>query len=812
MRLRPLPLVLGLALLPALTSHAGSPAPTPTAIGRVLPIADNAYAGSSVNVVANIRSALFTHSRTQYAAFYATDGEMVLARRTIGTDTWETRRTGHRGQVADAHNAISLAVDGAGFLHVAWDHHNGALNYARSVAPGSLELGAKSPMTGQREASVTYPQFHRLPNGDLLFLYRDGSSGRGSLILNRYSVETQQWSAVQPNLIDGEGRRSPYWSMAVDSRGQLHLAWTWRDSPDVATNHDLAYARSADGGVTWTRVDGTPLALPITAATADYALRIPTGSNLMNPPVVAANRSGRPYICSYWSAQPDAAPQFNIVHHDGKAWNVIAGPARTEAFTLAGTGTKRPPISRAALLVDPTWQAAALHLVYRDDARGGRVVVATLRSGQTDWHVRDLTSTSVGAWEPSEDPPAWERFTQAHFLTQFVEQRDGDDRHASSAEAAIASLIWSPAIDRMRGGAGHAEATPPVNLERALDAAAILRLGQSAVDWQWANFPAPDKRDPRDWVIAPFYIGALALDRVSPDRHNRERVKAQAEKMGWQPHDRKYFADDHCVIQPYLELYREDRDPRMLAPSQARFDSILAEPTKAVFDWGTPDCLDHWSWCDALFMGPMSWLLMYEVTGDARYLEFANRNWWITTDRLYSEKDHLYARDESYLDLREPNGKSIYWSRGDGWVYAGLARVLDHFPKDHADYPRYQQLYREMTAAILAAQQPDGLWRPGLLDPAAHDVRETSGSSFYAYGLAWGLNRGLLDRAQVEPAVRRAWNALASCVTPEGKLEHVQPIGAAPQGFSPRHTEPFGVGAFVLAASEVYQLAGGRAK
>jgi len=113
-----------------------------------------------------------------------------------------------------------------------------------------------------------------------------------------------------------------------------------------------------------------------------------------------------------------------------------------------------------------------------------------------------------------------------------------------------------------------------------------------------------------------------------------------------------------------------------------------------------------------------------------------------------------------------------------------------------------------MAKAVLAAQQSDGLWRVGLLDPASHPARETSGSSFMTFGLAWGVNRGWLDRATVEPAVRRAWNALTACVTPEGKLEHVQPIGAAPHGFDPKNTEPFAVGAFLLAGSEVHKLAG----
>ncbi len=798
---------IGSLLLSSLACAADSMA---ASTARVLPLADNAYAGSSINVVANSRQSLFTEGRTQYAAFYDADGFMVLAKRTIGEDRWQTQRTAHKGNVADAHNSISLAVDGAGYLHVSWNHHVSPLHYARSIAPGSLELAPATAMTGKHEERVTYPQFFRLPSGDLLFAYRDGESGKGALVLNRYTTASNRWSTIQPNLIDGEGQRSPYWGLWVDRKGTLHLAWIWRESPDVATNHDIAYARSSDGGVTWTRSDGAALALPITAATAEYAQRIPQNSNLMNSPDVGADRDGHPYICTYWSPTPGAKPQFHVLMHDGKTWQLIPGPVASDSFNLAGAGTRHPPISRAALLVDTPSGYSSLHLVYRDDARGGRIIAATWDSRKPrEWADRELTTESVGAWEPAFDPIAWDRFHQVHLLVQNVSQRDGDDRTPARAEPSkIVSLIWAPASEHMRASAtSEASALAAKPDDRTLDPTAVLAIAQRASDWQWAHMPAPEQRHPRGWETAPFYIGVLALDRVSPDHRNRERMLKQAEALGWQLDTRLYHADDQCVIQAYYELYEHYREPRMIEPSKKRFDEILAHPSPALLDWGKPGNQDRWSWCDALFMAPVAWLQTWKETGNPRYLDFMNREWWATTDRLYRADIGFYFRDESYLDLREPNGKTIHWSRGNGWVFAGLARVLDLFPKDHPDYPRYVTLYRQMAASVLAAQQADGLWRAGLLDPATHTARETSGSSFYTFGLAWGVNRGLLDRNTVEPAVRRGWNAIASSVTAEGKLEDVQPIGAAPEGFDPHHTDLFAVGAFLLAASEVHQLA-----
>lgn len=778
----------------------------PAGDARLLPIAGDGWSGSSVNVVAGLQNTLITDHSTQYAAFYAADSTLVLARRKIGSDTWTTHRTGLTGRTNDAHDTVALAVDGEGFLHVAWDHHANALNYARSLAPGSLEIGPRQPMTGQHEDSVTYPAFLRLPTGDLLLFYRDGRSGKGNLVLNRYSVKERAWTQVQANLIDGEGQRSAYSSYAIDGKGVIHLAWIWRDSPDVSSNHDLCYAKSADGGKSWTTVTGAPQSLPITAATADYALRIAPNSSLMNSPSITTDEQGQPYLASYWKPTGSDIPQLQLVFREKDQWQVSQVTQRTTPFTLAGAATKRPPLSRAVIATRAGWRKPReVFLVYRDDERVGRIVVAECRDfAKPAWSYRELTSGSVGAWEPSLDPEQWTRFAQIHLLVQNVTQRDGNDQQAATTlPSTVSSLIWSPFV----AGFSHEPFHPPFPAADArnqpITPAGVLSLMERAADWQLAH---PSAYSPTGWENAPFLIGALQLAKLSASPRFHDAILAHAEKNAWAPSPRLHHADDYCVFQAYAELYRQHRDPRMIAPARKRLDAILAAPPAVTLDWGLPDALDRWSWCDALFMAPTSWLMIYESSGDKRYLDHMNKEWWATVAALYSPADRLFARDQSFLDLRERNGRSIYWARGNGWVAAGLARVLDLFPKDHPDYPRYVALYRDMMEAVLAAQQSDGLWRPGLLDPQTHPALETSGSSFYTFALTWGINRGLLDRARVEPAARRAWLALAECVNADGKLEHVQPIGAAPEGFDPTHTEPFGVGAFLLAGSEIHRL------
>lgn len=209
------------------------------------------YSATSVNTAVFRGSSLVTHGDTQYIAYYDADGTLVIGKRLLRTSSWQLNRTQYSGNVTDAHNVISIGVDGEGFVHVSWDHHGHPLRYCRGIAPESLVLGETEPMTGIDEDDVTYPEFYNLSGGDLLFAYRSGASGRGNLVLNRYSVAEKKWHRIQDILIDGENERNAYWQLYVDDRGTIHVSWVWRETWLVETNHDLCYARSRDNGATW---------------------------------------------------------------------------------------------------------------------------------------------------------------------------------------------------------------------------------------------------------------------------------------------------------------------------------------------------------------------------------------------------------------------------------------------------------------------------------------------------------------------------------------------------------------------------------
>jgi rhamnogalacturonyl hydrolase YesR len=378
--------------------------------------------------------------------------------------------------------------------------------------------------------------------------------------------------------------------------------------------------------------------------------------------------------------------------------------------------------------------------------------------------------------------------------------------------AALIAAVLFPSVVQLQAqapDAGQPPVTPSFSSE--LKPLPVLTVMQRVADWELAHSSITTNRPATGWVQAAGDAGFMALAGISGDAKYRDAMLALGETNGWKLGRRLYDADDHCIGQTWAELYLLYREPRMIAPLREKFDAILAHPSQSLtLKYGKkedPQVRENWAWADSLFMAPPAWVRLYAATGDEKYLDFAVTNWWRTTEFLYDKDEHLFFRDSTFFGKKEANGQKVFWGRGNGWVMGGLVRVLQYLPVNHPDRPRFEQLFKDMAAKILTCQQPDGLWRASLLDPKSYPLQETSGSGFYTYALAWGVNQGLLDRAKYEPAVRQAWAALVSCVDADGKLTHVQPIGADPKKFAPESTEVYGTGAFLLAGSEVYRMA-----
>jgi unsaturated rhamnogalacturonyl hydrolase len=351
-------------------------------------------------------------------------------------------------------------------------------------------------------------------------------------------------------------------------------------------------------------------------------------------------------------------------------------------------------------------------------------------------------------------------------------------------------------------GDAPADAGPlATDLSPAMKIADIDKAMRKVADWQLA------KTEPyfdQIWTESVLYSGFMAASEATGDPKYRDAMLAMGKNFNWSLRNKFPNADDQSIAQTYLELYLlagKGADVGMIQPTQDELDSVIGLATLKPGDPRIP-----WWWCDALFMAPPVWARMYAATGNHKYIEYLDAQWRASSDLLYDKGEHLYARDASFIPKRGSNGKKIFWSRGEGWVMGGIARTLEYLPKDDARRPFYIEQLREMAARIAGLQDHDGLWHASLLDPEHFPLPEVSGSALFVYSMAWGVNEGILDRKTYQPVVEKGWRGLLQHVYADGRLGCIQQTGAEPTPYLPTSSFNYGVGAFLLAGSEVKRM------
>lgn len=350
-------------------------------------------------------------------------------------------------------------------------------------------------------------------------------------------------------------------------------------------------------------------------------------------------------------------------------------------------------------------------------------------------------------------------------------------------------------------GDAPANPGPKANLSGAMQPAAVRAAMRKVADWEL------HRAQPyfgNDWTWSTLYAGFMAAAPALNDPRYRGAMQSMAEKFHWQLRSRVPNADDQSLGQTYLELY-------LLQPSQQKIDATQAALNRLLAGEAPPiprrQARIPWWWCDALFMAPPAWSRMYAATHQQKYLDYVNLHWWQTSRLLYSKRRHLYYRDVTCLHSRDAEGHPVFWSRGNGWVMAGLARTLEYMPKDEPGRGRYERQLRQMAAAAAKLQDPrDGLWHSDLLDAKDYPQPETSGSALMTFAMAWGVNHGVLSRKRYRPVVAKAWAGLVQQIYADGRLGNIQQTGAAPAHYLPSSSFNYGVGAFLLAGAQAEQL------
>lgn len=333
-----------------------------------------------------------------------------------------------------------------------------------------------------------------------------------------------------------------------------------------------------------------------------------------------------------------------------------------------------------------------------------------------------------------------------------------------------------------------------------------------AMQWQEAH-PIHAKA-PTDWTNGAYYTGVVRAHQTTQNPTFLKALQDMGKRNNWQTWERFYHADDVTISYAYTYLATLGIKEVDLAPTR----QYIQDHFHKDHAWknGTakqPEKKILWWWCDALFMAPPVITLLAKHEGkENEYLDEVYHYFKETYDLLYDKEENLFARDTRYQwtgsdkDRKEANGKKIFWSRGNGWVLGGLALMLDALPRDYKHRPFYEQLYKEIAQKNAKIQPKDGLWRTSLLAPESYNHGQVSGSGFYTFAIAWGINNGLLDKATYQPVVLKAWKSLEDCQQANGMVGWVQNIGAEPKPATKDSWQNYGTGAFLLAGSEILKL------
>jgi unsaturated rhamnogalacturonyl hydrolase len=350
------------------------------------------------------------------------------------------------------------------------------------------------------------------------------------------------------------------------------------------------------------------------------------------------------------------------------------------------------------------------------------------------------------------------------------------------------------------------------------------RIGNSAANWQIAqlgnlNYIPESHRvkseNAKFWIQASFYIGLTRWIDATDDQRLERFVRDVAEKENYELIlERPYHADDHAIAQTYLWLAERNGVEEAYIPTKEVFDMILSKPPQVGLNMGDSEsstgkyhlegnCQLRWCWADALFMAPRAWAQMTKVTGDPKYLKYGNEEFWAAADYLFSDEYGLFFRDSRYFDAKSDNGEPVFWGRGNGWVFAAIPMIIEELPEGHPSKDRYIELYKKHAEGLMALQKKDGYWPASLMDPDKVRTPEVSGTGFITFGLAWGVNNGILTDQRSKDVVEKGWEAITNAVSDDGRVNWVQHVGKSPDPVKESDSQLYGTGAVLLAASEM---------
>ena len=717
--------------------------------------------------------------KSHYIACVTSKGDIIISSKNHHNQ--QTKQTiVYEGLQVDDHVNPSILFLPDGRLMVFFTRHNGTLFYTTSTQ--SEDISSFSPIDSLdlgKKACYTNPVLLSEENNRIYLFYRGGYDWKPNFITS--DDLGKSWSKPQTLISKkiNEITNRPYTKVFSDGKSSIHFAFT-DGHPRLENYNSIYYLRYQNGQ--FFSADGKKVGdlnnLPLEQESLPKAYDGVQNKERAWIWDLAVNNQQQPVIV-YTTLPEETRHLYHYGFWDGKEWKnseiCEAGSAFPRFERPKDVRDREPHYSGGITLdhLNPT-------IVYLSRPINNRFEIEKwkVKNGGQSFESIAITRQSL----KDNVRPVIVRNAPANVSPRLLWMQLDYYRHYREYQSSIKSDIAGDKFDP------------------TLSTAAITEVMEAVADWQIEHFDKV-KHHPLAWTNGTLYKGMMEWAKIAKDDQYTDWLYQIGKKHGWQPHYRMYHADDVVVCQMYLEMYRQKKDNRLLAPTQARLEYVMHHPSPASLL--IEESKDRWSWCDALFMAPPVYAQLAELTGEERYLEFMHKEFKATYDFLYDKESHLFYRDHRYFfhKKQEQNGEKIFWGRGNGWVVGGLVSLLKELPQDSKYRPFYEQLFKEMIQKIASCQEKSGFWHASLLDPKSYPYPETSASGFFCYAIAYGINAGLIDKEKYLPIVTKGWKALVSAVYADGKLGWVQPIGKDPKSVDATMTEVYGVGAFLLAGT-----------
>jgi rhamnogalacturonyl hydrolase YesR len=694
----------------------------------------------------------------------------------------------------DDHNNPALIFDNEGRLMVFFSKHskNFPIQLMKAKHPedikewesvSELPLNDMIAYKGFRD-SYTYQNIVYLSSEDKFYLF-----WRGADFKPNYSVSEdggRTWSKGKIFVLPERlyANRRPYLKVYSNGENKIHFAFT-DGHPNVEQQNSIYYMYYQNGA--YYRTNGEKIKnIGDGPVDPKETSKVYEALPAQNPKSwiwdIAEDKSGNPVVV-YAKFPNDTTHVYSYAYFDRGNWQNLdlinsgswfpktpAGEVERETYYSGGMSIDKedPSIIYLSVKRDSVFEIEK----WVTKNKGKKWTVEAITKGSSKDNIRPFAVLNAAENNPNQ--VLW--MTNTHY------------RHYSDYHSSIKADL------------------KPVSVVADLDSSAIVDVMHKVADWQLAN---PVKHHILDWHYGAFYTGIMALYEVTGEHRYLNEMINIGQKHNWKLIDDIYHADRLTIAQVYADLYKITKGPVMLDKTQWAMDIHVGRRPKADVTFeNNPYRLEWWTWCDALYMAPPAFAKVFAITSDTKYLKYMDEHWWKTSDYLYSKADSLYYRDDRFFNQKSKHGKSVFWGRGNGWVIAGLARVIPYIPNDYPSREKFVQQYKEMAYKLLSIQGEDGMWRASLLDPEELPIGESSGTSFFAYALTWGINYGLLDRQLFQPAVEKAWRALVNNVSDQGRLGYVQQVAGSPYEFYDYQSHVYASGAFLLLGKEMLGLLG----